>query len=171
MHLQGRRSCTVPFKTAPCSLFVYLFFFKEKENEFGSDPKMGYDSCPTLYNAYGAKTLRSKLVKKTKGKKMICYLGQPAHICSQWSIFRGDQPTLILVYFQGRPAIHTHTGLFSRATYPHKLTHFGLFSWATYPSILKVVYFQGRPAHTLTLTLVYFYGRPTQVEKGRVVSL
>jgi hypothetical protein len=32
---------------------------------------MGYDSCPPLYNACGAKTLRSKLVKKTKGKKMI----------------------------------------------------------------------------------------------------
>jgi len=42
LYLQGRRSCTVPFKTASCSLFVY-FFFEEKENEFGSDPKMGYD--------------------------------------------------------------------------------------------------------------------------------
>jgi hypothetical protein len=54
-----------------------FFFFKEKkcnleeEKKFGSDPKMGYDSCHPLYNAYGAKTLRSKLVKKTKRKKMI----------------------------------------------------------------------------------------------------
>jgi hypothetical protein len=32
---------------------------------------MGYDSCPPLYNAYGAKTLHSKLVKKIKGNKMI----------------------------------------------------------------------------------------------------
>jgi hypothetical protein len=66
LHVQRRRSCTVPFKTAPCRVF---FFNKRKK--FGSDPKMGYDSCPPLYNAYEAKTLRSKLVKKTKGKKMI----------------------------------------------------------------------------------------------------
>jgi hypothetical protein len=46
-------------------LFVFVFF-EEKENEFGSDPKMSYDSCPPLYNAYEAKTLHSKLVKKTK---------------------------------------------------------------------------------------------------------
>jgi hypothetical protein len=63
----------VPFKTA----LFWFFFFKEKkcnleeEKKFGCDPKIGYDSCPPLYNAYGAKTLRSKLVKKTKGKKMI----------------------------------------------------------------------------------------------------
>jgi hypothetical protein len=67
LHAQGRRSCTVPFKTAPCR----FFFFVNKRKKFGSDPKMGYDSCPPLYNAYEAKTLRSKLVKKTKGKKMI----------------------------------------------------------------------------------------------------
>jgi hypothetical protein len=24
--LQGRRSCTVPFKTAPCSFFLFFFF-------------------------------------------------------------------------------------------------------------------------------------------------
>jgi hypothetical protein len=30
LHLQGRRSCTVPFKTAPCRFF---FFFLEKENK------------------------------------------------------------------------------------------------------------------------------------------
>jgi hypothetical protein len=68
LHLQGRRSCTVPFKTAPCSFF---FFFLEKEKRFGGDPKMGYDSCPPLYNAYGVKTLHSKLVKKIKWNKMI----------------------------------------------------------------------------------------------------
>ena len=39
LHLQGRRSCTVPFKTAPCS-----FFFEEKEKKIGSDPKLGYDN-------------------------------------------------------------------------------------------------------------------------------
>jgi hypothetical protein len=70
LHLQGRRSCTVPFKTAPCNFFFH-FFLKKRKTKFGSDPKLGYDSCPPLYNAYGAKTLRSKLVKKTKGKKMI----------------------------------------------------------------------------------------------------
>ena len=25
LHLQGRRSCTVPFKTAPCSFFCFFF--------------------------------------------------------------------------------------------------------------------------------------------------
>jgi hypothetical protein len=30
LHLQGRRSCTVPFKTASCSFF---FFFEEKEKK------------------------------------------------------------------------------------------------------------------------------------------
>jgi hypothetical protein len=42
LHLQGIRSCTVPFKTASCSLFVY-FLFEEKKNDFGSDLKMSYD--------------------------------------------------------------------------------------------------------------------------------
>jgi len=32
LHLQGRRSCTVPFKTTSCSLFVYFFFKKRKMN-------------------------------------------------------------------------------------------------------------------------------------------
>ena len=48
-----------------------FFFFKKRKKKIGSDPKMGYDSCPPLYNAYGAKPLHSKLVKKTKGNKMI----------------------------------------------------------------------------------------------------
>jgi hypothetical protein len=48
-----------------------FFFLKKRKTKFGSDPKLGYDSCPPLYNAYGAKTLHSKLVKKTKGNKMI----------------------------------------------------------------------------------------------------
>jgi len=139
----------VPFKTTPCS----FFFFLEKEKRFGGDPKMGYDSCPPLYNAYGAKTLHSKLVKKIKGNKMI------------WFIL-GNLPT------------HAHSSLFSGATCPH--THTGLFSWATCPhtltlvyfhgrpaQLLKVIYFQGRPTHTLTLTLVYFHGRPAQVEKRK----
>jgi hypothetical protein len=62
---------------------------------------------------------------------LVYFHGRPAHTNSHWSIFRGNLP------------IHTHTGLFSRATCPH---------------ILIVVYFQGRPAHILTL--VYFHGRP-----------
>ena len=60
-------------------VLFFLFFLKkekkcnleEEEKKIRSTPKMGYDSCPPLYNAYGAKTLRSKLVKKTKGKKTI----------------------------------------------------------------------------------------------------
>jgi hypothetical protein len=42
---EGRRICTVPFKMAPCLFFI---FFERKGNGFGSDPKMGYDSCPLL---------------------------------------------------------------------------------------------------------------------------
>ena len=59
--------CTVQNGTVQ----FFFFFFEEKEKKFRSDPKMGYDSCPPLYNAYGARTLRNKLVKKTKAKKMI----------------------------------------------------------------------------------------------------
>jgi hypothetical protein len=35
--LQGRRSCTVPFKTAPCSFF--FFFFEEMEKHLGVTQK------------------------------------------------------------------------------------------------------------------------------------
>jgi hypothetical protein len=47
---------------APRHAFLFLFFFFER-NEFGNNPKMGYDSCPPLYNAYEAKILRSKFCK------------------------------------------------------------------------------------------------------------
>jgi hypothetical protein len=44
----GEKNCTVPFKTAPGSLF-FFFFKKRKMN--GSDPKLGYDNpCGMLYN-------------------------------------------------------------------------------------------------------------------------
>jgi len=33
----GEKSCTVPFKTAPCSFF--FFFFEEKEKRFGVTQK------------------------------------------------------------------------------------------------------------------------------------
>jgi hypothetical protein len=36
---RGRRSSTVPFK-----MHHALFYFFSKGNEFGSDPKMGYDN-------------------------------------------------------------------------------------------------------------------------------
>jgi hypothetical protein len=101
--------------------------------------------------------LRSKLVKKTKGKKMIwlfwatCphtltvvyFQGRPAHTltlvyfhrrlahtCSHWSIFMGDLSK------------HTQSGLFSGATGSHRSiftgdlpthAHTGLFSWVTCP--------------------------------------
>jgi hypothetical protein len=71
---------------------VQFCFFWRKEKKFRSDPKMGYDSCPPLYNACGAKTLRSKLVKKTKGKKMI------------WLSWATCSHTLTMIYFHGRPA-------------------------------------------------------------------
>ena len=114
-------------------VFFFCFVFEENENKFRSDPKMDYDSCPPLYNAYEAKKLldglHSKLVKKKT--KMVYFPGRLAHTLtlfrgdqpthSQWSIFRGDLPT------------HAHSGLFSWATCPHKLT---------------LVYFHGRPAHT-----------------------
>jgi hypothetical protein len=38
--LQGRRSCTVPFKTAPCR----FFFLKKRKKKIGSYPKIGYDN-------------------------------------------------------------------------------------------------------------------------------
>jgi hypothetical protein len=109
---------------------------------------MGYDSCPPLYNAYGAKILHSKFCKEEKKEKK-----KDDHI------ILGNLPLLKKI------------GLFSRATCPYTHTFRGLFSWATCVYIFKVVYFQGRPAHTLTLILVYFHGRPVQVKKGRVVSL
>jgi hypothetical protein len=36
LHAQGRRSCTVPFKTAPCRFF---FFFEEKKKSLGVTQK------------------------------------------------------------------------------------------------------------------------------------
>jgi hypothetical protein len=45
LHLQGRRSCTVPFKTALCSFFFsFIFFLKKRKTKFGSDLKLSYDS-------------------------------------------------------------------------------------------------------------------------------
>jgi hypothetical protein len=41
--LQGRRSCIVSFKTAPCR-----FFFEEKKKKIGSYPKMGYDNMHVM---------------------------------------------------------------------------------------------------------------------------
>jgi hypothetical protein len=35
LHAQGRRSCTVPFKTAPCR----FFFFEEKKKNLGVTQK------------------------------------------------------------------------------------------------------------------------------------
>jgi hypothetical protein len=32
LHAQGRRSCTVSFKTAPCSLIFFFFFEEKKKN-------------------------------------------------------------------------------------------------------------------------------------------
>ena len=79
-----------------------------------------------------------------------------------------------MIYIQGRPA-HTLTRSISWATSPQ--THTGLFSRVTYPHMFILVYFQGRPAHTLTrsifmgdlpsLILVYFHGDlPTHVHHG-----
>jgi hypothetical protein len=42
-------------------VFFFCFVFEENENKFRSDPKMGYDSCPPLYNAYEAKKNSSML--------------------------------------------------------------------------------------------------------------
>jgi hypothetical protein len=43
LHARGRRSCTVPFKTAPCSFF-FFFLRKERKKKFRSEPKMCYDN-------------------------------------------------------------------------------------------------------------------------------
>jgi predicted PurR-regulated permease PerM len=35
-----------------CYIFYFfVFFWREKKCELGNNPKMGYDSCPPLYNA------------------------------------------------------------------------------------------------------------------------
>jgi hypothetical protein len=48
--------------SAKTTLFrVVFFFFEENENKFRSDPKIGDDSCPPLYNAYEAKKNSSML--------------------------------------------------------------------------------------------------------------
>jgi hypothetical protein len=39
---------------------IVSVFYLRKGNEFGNNPKIGYDSCLPLYNAYGARTLHSK---------------------------------------------------------------------------------------------------------------
>jgi len=70
-----------------------------------------------------------------------------------------------MIYIQGRPA-HTLTRSISWATSPQ--THTGLFSRVTYPHMFILVYFQGRPTHmvyfhgrpALPLTVIYFHGRP-----------
>jgi hypothetical protein len=65
---------------------------------------------------------------------VVYFHGWPAHTRSQWSIFKGDQPT------------HTQSDLFSRATCPHTLT---------------VVYFQGRLAHTYSKWSIFMGDLPT----------
>jgi hypothetical protein len=53
-----------------CIFILFLFFLRERKKcEFGNNSKMGYDSCPPLYNAYEAKILRSKFCKEEKKKK------------------------------------------------------------------------------------------------------
>jgi hypothetical protein len=86
-------------------------------------------------------------VKKRKGKWSY-YLGRPAHTISQWSIFKGDQPTHShWSIFKGQPA-HTFSSwsIFKGDLLTH--AHTGLFSGATCPHNLTLVYFYGRPAHT-----------------------
>jgi hypothetical protein len=90
---------------------------------------------------------------------LVYFHGRPAHTCSSWSIFKGDQPTHShWSIFRGDRPTHSH-GLFSWASWPH--THIGLFSRATYPQMFILVYFQGQPSHTLTL--VYFHERPAHI--------
>jgi hypothetical protein len=88
-----------------CIFILFLFFLRERKKcEFGNNSKMGYDSCPPLYNAYEAKILRSKFCKEEKKKK------ENDHI------ILGNLPLL------------KKNGLFSRATSPHTHTYPGLFS-------------------------------------------
>jgi hypothetical protein len=79
---------------------------------------MGYDSCPPLYNAYGAKILRSKFYKeeKKKKRKRSHYFGQSAPFEENWSVFTGDLPThshLPWSIFMGDLPTHIQSGLFS----------------------------------------------------------
>ena len=57
LHAQGRRRTVLK---RHC-FGLYFFFFEENENKFRSDPKIGDDSCPPLYNAYEAKKNSSML--------------------------------------------------------------------------------------------------------------
>jgi hypothetical protein len=49
--------------------FLFFFIFLGKKRILGNHPKLGDDSCPPLYNAYGRKsyeTLDSKRCKEEK---------------------------------------------------------------------------------------------------------
>jgi hypothetical protein len=82
---------------------------------------------------------------------LVYFHGRPTDTYSLWSISRGDHPhTLTLVYFHRRPAhtysrwsifrgdlpMHTHTGLFLRATYP--------FDWVNLRSHLAISFNQNQ---------------------------
>jgi hypothetical protein len=54
LHLQGKKQYSVVQND------IVSVFFLGKGNEFGNNPKIDYDSCLPLYNAYGARTLHSK---------------------------------------------------------------------------------------------------------------
>jgi len=133
LHLQGRRSCTVPFKTAPCNFFFH-FFLKKRKTKFGSDPKLGYDSCPPSLQCLRSKDFAQKACKENKRKENNL-------------IILGNLPT------------HAHNSLFSGATSPH--THIGLFSRVTCPHMLRLVYFHGRPAQAYSKWSIFRGDRPT----------
>jgi hypothetical protein len=93
---------------------------------------MGYDRCPPLYNAYGAKILHSKFCKeeKKKKKRRSHYLGQPAPFEENWSVFMGDLPIhshFPWSIFMGDLPIHIQSGLFSGATSPHSRLSWSIF--------------------------------------------
>jgi len=85
---------------------------------------------------------------------MVYFQGRPAHTCSSWSIFRGDQPTHTQSIFMGDLPSHSHWSIFT-GDLPTNV-HPGLFSRATGPHT-HTVYFHGRPAHILTLVFLSFF--------------
>ena len=118
------------------AIFVCFLLFLDFSKIYQKDgSNLGSNRCPLftmLTKQNSSMFCIISFVKKRK-RKWSHYLGRLAHICSQWSILTGDLP------------IHTHTGLFSRATCPHTLlptqTHTNLFSRATCPHTLTLVYF------------------------------
>jgi hypothetical protein len=129
-------------------IFLYFLFFLWKPKKWITTdaPSLQCLRSKNIINA-----LHSKLVKKERKNDLIIL---------------GDLPLLKKNDLYSGATTHTLTRSISWATSPQ--THTGLFSRVTYPHMFILVYFQGRPTHmvyfhgrpALPLTVIYFHGRP-----------